>query len=72
MVLFREALNLENAARFIYPLIMFPVSLQNQLIPGGLEPVLSQTEKLCISLDYIHFFYKYRNSNIRLKLVLIL
>ena len=33
----------------------FPVWLRNRLISGGLEPVLSNTEKLCIASYYIQF-----------------
>ncbi len=37
----------------------YPVWLRNRLISGGLEPVLSQMEKLCIELYPV--FYEYEN-----------
>ena len=35
--------------------INFPVSFRNRLISSGLEPVLINTEKLCIASYYIKF-----------------
>ena len=38
------------------------VWLRNRLISGGLEPVLSQTEKICIASYYTYpVFYDYKN-----------
>ena len=35
--------------------IYIPVWLQNRLLSAGLDPVLSQTEKLCIATNYRQF-----------------
>ena len=36
-------------------IFLFPAPLRNRFISGGLEPVLSHTEKLCITSYYIQF-----------------
>ena len=41
--------------------LQFSIWLRNRLISGGLEPVLSHTEKLCKASYYIHVFYGYKN-----------
>ena len=48
-------------------IILFPVSRQNRLISGGLEPVLSHAEKLCIASFYILCISSnIKSTNIRL------
>ncbi len=42
----------------------FPVWLQNLLLSTGLEPVLSQTEKLCIASNY-----RQSSTNIKIKII---
>ena len=46
---------------------IFPVSLRNRLISGGLEPVLSPTEKLCLASFYIQFSTTIKCTIIRFK-----
>ena len=46
---------------------IFPVSLRNRLISGGLEPVLSPTEKLCLASFYIQFSTNIKYTIIRFK-----
>ena len=48
----------------IYVQKLFPVSLQNQFISAGLEPVFRHTEKSCISLYYRQF-----STIIRIKII---
>ncbi len=48
----------------IYVITAFPVWLRNRLLSAGLEPVLTQTEKLCIASDY-----KQYSTNIKIKII---
>ena len=47
--------------------LSFPVSLRIRLISGGLEPVLSHTEILCLASSYIQFSTNIKCTTIRLK-----
>ncbi len=47
-----------------YDIIYFPVWLWNQLQSAGLEPVLSQTEKLCIASNYRQY-----TTNTKIKII---
>ena len=47
--------------------IKFPVSLRNRLISGGLEPVVSHTEKLCLASYYIQFSTNVKMYNQKIK-----
>ena len=49
----------------------FPVWLRNQLLSAGLEPVLSQTEKSCISYNYRQFSTNFNIKIIKLITVLL-
>ena len=49
--------------------IVFPVSLRNRLISGGLEPVLGHTEKFCLASYYIQFSTIIRKNSFNLIIV---
>ena len=42
--------------------ISLPVSLQNRLKSGGLEPVLSYTEEIMYCIVLYAVFYEYKNK----------
>ena len=60
----QKYIKVDNADKISY---FFPVCLSNRLISAGLEPVLSETEKSCISSNYRRFF-----TNIKIKIIILI